>query len=187
MKKIDNYKVISTTSGDKGLSKNYSNVQLSKSDILFETLGNIDELSSSLGVVYHMTKDQDIIRLIQTKLQNISSLIATSVDSPRREGLKKITHDDILVIEELEQRILNETVIEPLFVLPGSDTSKLGAQYDLSRAITRRAERSLVLFTEIKRRSDLSYCLKYLNRLSDLLFIYARSEASSENYKKSRI
>jgi len=180
LKKIDNYKVISTTSGDKGLSKNYSNVQLPKSDILFETLGNIDELSSSLGIIYHMTEDQDIIRLIQTKLQNISSLIATSVDSPRREGLIKITSDDILVIEELEQRLLNETVIEPLFVLPGSDTSRLGAQYDLSRAITRRAERSLVLFTEINRRSDLSYCLKYLNRLSDLLFIYARSEASKQ-------
>ena len=112
LKKIDNYKVISTTSGDKGLSKNYSNVQLPKSDILFETLGNIDELSSSLGIIYHMTEDQDIIRLIQTKLQNISSLIATSVDSPRREGLIKITSDDILVIEELEQRLLNETVIE---------------------------------------------------------------------------
>ncbi len=124
-----------------------------------------------------MTKDQDIIRLMQTKLQNISSLIATSIDSSRRDNLTKITNDDILVIEELEQRLLDETVIEPLFVLPGSDTSKLGAQYDLSRSITRRAERSLVLFTEINRRSDLDFCLKYLNRLSDLLFIYARSKA----------
>jgi cob(I)alamin adenosyltransferase len=178
MKKIDDYKVISTTSGDKGLSRNYSNVQLSKSNILFEALGNIDELSSSLGVIYHMTKEQDIIRLIQTKLQNISSLIATSDDSSRRDSLVKITNDDILVIEELEQRLLNETIIEPLFVLPGSDTSKLGSYYDLSRSITRRAERSLVMFVEINRRDDLNYCLKYLNRLSDLLFIYARSLAS---------
>lgn len=178
MKKIDNYRVISTTSGDKGLSRNYSNVQLSKSDILFEALGNIDELSSSLGIIYHMTKEQDIIRLMQTKLQNISSLIATSDNSSRRKNLVKITNDDILVIEELEQRILNETVIEPLFVLPGSDTSSLGSYYDLSRAITRRAERSLVMFVEINRRDDLNYCLKYLNRLSDLLFIYARSFAN---------
>lgn len=177
MKKIDNYKVISTTSGDKGLSRNYSNVKLSKSNILFETLGNIDELSSSLGLIYHMTEDKDIIRLIQTKLQNISSLIATSEDSKRRESLVQITKDDILVVEELEQRLLNETVIEPIFVLPGSDTSKLGAQYDMSRAITRRAERSLVMFTEINNRRDLDYCKMYLNRLSDLLFIYARSLA----------
>lgn len=177
MKKIDNYRVISTTSGDKGLSRNYSNVQLSKSNILFEALGNIDELSSSLGIIYHMTKEQDIIRLIQTKLQNINSLIATSDNSSRRKNLVKITNDDILVIEELEQRILNETVIEPLFVLPGSDTSSLGSYYDLSRAITRRAERSLVMFVEINRRDDLNYCLKYLNRLSDLLFIYSRSLA----------
>ena len=177
MKKIDDYKVISTTSGDKGLSRNYSNEKLSKSNILFEVLGNIDELSSSLGIIYHMTEEQDIIRLIQTKLQNISSLIATSVDSTRRKSLVKLTNDDILVIEELEQRLLNETVIEPIFVLPGSDTSKLGAHYDLSRSITRRAERSLVMFIEINRRRDLNFCLAYLNRLSDLLFIYSRSLA----------
>ena len=177
MKKIDDYKVISTTSGDRGLSKNYSNVELSKSNILFEALGSIDELSSSLGIIYHMTDEKDIIRLIQTKLQNISSLIATSDDSSKRDRLVKITKDDILVIEEIEQRILNDTVIEPLFVLPGSDTSKLGSYYDLSRSITRRAERSLVMFVEINRRNDLNYCLMYLNRLSDLLFIYARSLA----------
>ncbi len=177
MKKIDDYKVISTTSGDRGLSKNYSNVELSKSNILFEALGSIDELSSSLGIIYHMTEEKDIIRLIQTKLQHISSLIATSDVSSKRDRLVKITNDDILVIEEIEQRILNDTVIEPLFVLPGSDTSKLGSYYDLSRSITRRAERSLVMFVEINRRNDLNYCLMYLNRLSDLLFIYARSLA----------
>lgn len=180
MKKIDNYKVISTTSGDKGLSRNYSNVKLSKSNILFEALGNIDELSSSLGIIFHMTSNKDIIRLMQTKLQHISSLIATSDDSSRRDNLVKITNDDILVIEELEQRLLNETVIEPLFVLPGSDTTVLGAHYDMSRAITRRAERSLVMFTEKNRRRDLDFCLMYLNRLSDLLFIYSRSEASKK-------
>ena len=180
MKKIDNYKVISTTSGDKGLSRNYSNVELSKSNILFEVLGNIDELSSTLGVLYHMTENKDIIRLIQTKLQHISSLIATSDNSARRDSLVKITYDDIKVIEELEQMILNDTVIEPIFVLPGSDTSNVGSYYDLARSVTRRAERSLVMFTEINRRSDLKYCMQYLNRLSDLLFIYARSLAPKE-------
>ncbi len=123
--------------------------------------------------------------MIQQKLQNISSLIATSDNTARRERLVKITKHDIEVIEELEQRLLTDTVIEPLFVLPGSDTSKLGSYYDLSRSITRRAERSLVMFVEINRRDDLNYCLKYLNRLSDLLFIYARSEASKKEYKKA--
>lgn len=177
MKKIDNYKVISTTSGDRGVSKNYSNVELSKSNILFETLGNIDELSSNLGILYHMTDNKDVIRLIQQKLQSINSQIATSDDSARRDRLKKITNDDIKVVEELEQQVLDKTVIEPVFVLPGSDTSSVGAYYDLCRAVTRRVERSLVLFVEMNRRTDLDLSLKYLNRLSDLLFIYARSLA----------
>ena len=177
MKKIDNYKVISTTSGDRGVSKNYSNVELPKSNILFEVLGNIDELSSTLGILYHMTDNKDVVRLIQQKLQNISSQIATSDDSARRKGMVKITNDDIKVIEELEQLVLDKTVIEPVFVLPGSDTSNIGAYFDLSRAITRRVERSLVLFVEVNHRTDLNFCLMYFNRLSDLLFIYARSLA----------
>lgn len=177
MKKIDNYKVISTTSGDRGISKNYSNVELSKSNILFEVLGNVDELSSTLGILYHLTDNKDVVRLIQQKLQNISSLIATSDDSGRRKSLIKITIDDIKVIEELEQLVLDKTVIEPVFVLPGSDTSNIGAYYDLCRAITRRVERSLVMFVEINKRRDLDLSLMYFNRLSDLLFIYARSLA----------
>jgi len=177
MKKIDNYRVISTTSGDRGVSKNYSNVELSKSNILFEVLGNVDELSSTLGILYHLTDNKDVIRLIQQKLQNISSLIATSDDSSRRKGLVKITIDDIKVIEELEQLVLEKTVIEPLFVLPGSDTSNVGAHYDLCRTVTRRVERSLVMFVEQNKRKDLDLSLMYFNRLSDLLFIYARSLA----------
>jgi len=67
--------------------------------------------------------------------------------------------------------LLEKSNIEPKFVLPGSDTSKVGAFYDFARSITRRAERSLVKFVEVHKRNDLDYCIKYLNRLSDLLFI----------------
>lgn len=177
MKKIDNYKVISTTGGDKGTSKNYSNIEFSKSNVLFGALGDIDELSSSLGVLYHMTEDKAIIKVIQKKLQNISSLIATSDEGVRKDRLVKIVIEDIEYLENKEQALLSESNIEPLFVLPGSDTSKVGAYYDLARSITRRAERSLVLFVEVNDRDDLDLSMKYINRLSDLLFIYARSLA----------
>ena len=60
MKKIDDYRFISTTKGDKGTSKNYSNEEFSKSDILFDALGSLDELSSVLGVVYHYTDSKDL-------------------------------------------------------------------------------------------------------------------------------
>ncbi len=175
MKKIDDYKFISTAKGDKGASKNYSNEEFSKSDILFDTLGSIDELSSILGVVYHYTESKDEIRLIQKTLQNIGSLVATSTSSSQRDKLVEISSENIEELEKQEQELLLINEILPKFVLPGSDTSKTGAYFDLARSITRRTERNLVRFIEKYQRNDLSYCLKYMNRLSDLLFIYARS------------
>ena len=177
MKKIEDYKFISTAKGDKGTSRNYSNKVYSKSDVLFETLGNIDELSSVLGVVYHYTKDKEEIKDIQRTLQHISSLVATTDEKIRKDKLIQIDDEDIKKLELREQSLLERSNIEPRFVLPGSDTSKEGSFYDLARSIARRAERTLVRFMEINQRNDLNYCVKYINRLSDLLFIYARSLA----------
>jgi len=177
MKKIDDYKFISTAKGDKGTSRNYSNEEFSKSDILFDTLGSIDELSSALGVVYHYTESKDEIRLIQKTLQNISSLVATSTSSSQRDKLAEINNEDIKELEKQEQGLLAKSKILPKFVLPGSDTSKTGAYFDLARSIARRTERNLVRFIEKNQRNDLQYCLMYINRLSDLLFIYARALA----------
>lgn len=177
MKIIDNYKTISTAKGDKGYSKNYSNEEFSKSHILFETLGNIDELSSVLGLLYHHTKYQVEIKQIQLKLQHINSIVATNIESANYSKLIQLSELDVHQLEELEQLIISKSNIEPLFVLPGSDTSLEGAYFDLSRSIARRAERSLVLFVETTKRRDLTYCQSYINRLSDLLFVFARSKA----------
>jgi len=177
MNKIDNYKYVSTTKGDKGTSKNYSNVTYSKSDLLFETLGSIDELSSVLGIVYHQTTSKVEIKEIQLTLQHIGSLIATSKSDVRKGKLTQIDNTNISKIETLEQYLIDHCSIEPKFVLPGSDTSIVGAYFDLARSVTRRAERNLVRFVEYNERNDLDYCIKYLNRLSDLLFLFARSLA----------
>lgn len=174
MRKIDDFKFISTAKGDKGTSKNYSNVTFSKSDILFETLGNIDELSSVLGVLYHYADEKQEIKNIQSTLQHISSLVATSDETTRQTKLIQIDESNVTILEEREQALLEKSNIKPEFVLPGSDTSQVGSYYDLSRSIARRAERSIVRFKEINSRNDLDYCIKYINRLSDLLFIYAR-------------
>ena len=179
MKNIDDFKFISTAKGDKGTSKNYSNKVFSKSDILFETLGNIDELSSVLGIVYHHTAEKEEIKTIQKILQNISSLVATTDTLVREEKLIKVEELNVFQLEILEQSLLKKSNIEPKFVLPGSDTSLVGSYYDLARSVSRRAERSLVRFIEYYKRTDLDCCLKYLNRLSDLLFIYARSLAEN--------
>ncbi len=182
MKKIEDYKFISTGKGDKGKSRNYSNKEYSKSDLLFEVLGNIDELSSILGVLYHHADKKEEIQNFQKTLQDINSLIATSDENVRMSKLSIVSINDISYLEVIEQRILKHSEIKPEFVLPGSNTSIVGSYYDLARSITRRAERSLVKFMDYYSRDDLGISLKYINRLSDLLFIYARSYAGEHSH-----
>lgn len=175
MKTIKDANIISTKKGDKGYSKNYSNESIKKTDILFDVIGNIDELSSLLGLTYHYVDYKDALKEIQRHLQDVMSLIATNPDSKNYNKLNLITDKHISYLEFLETDVLKETNILPVFVLPGSESTKGSAYLDLSRSVTRRVERYLNRFVDINNRDDLELSKAYLNRLSDLLYIMARS------------
>lgn len=175
-KTIDKYTFISTKKGDAGTSRNFSNDTLPKTDILFETLGSIDELSSMLGLTYHTSTYQTELQMIQLDLQHIMSNIATRVDDPRYVKLIHITDSDIQRIETLEQSILTACQIEPRFVLPGSESTLEGAYLDVARSLARRCERIVLRYITTYNRDDLAFVAKYMNRVSDLLFIMARSK-----------
>lgn len=175
MKSIKDANIISTKKGDKGFSKNYSNETFKKTDVLFDVIGNIDELSSLLGVTYHYVDFKDLIKDVQKHLQNIMSIVATNPTTDNYKKLNMITDEHIEYLEELEREILKKTEIKPVFVLPGSDSTKGSAYLDLSRSVTRRIERDLNRFTNWYEREDLDKSKAYLNRLSDLLYIMARS------------
>lgn len=167
---------ISTQFGDKGKTQTYSLEVLPKTDLLFEALGAIDELSSSLGLAWHHAKLETVLT-IQSLLQSINSLLAVNpaTDSARFGTLPKITSWEIEWLEAEGERLLEQKPLEPRFVLPGSETSIAGAHYDVARAIARRAERAVIRFAEARKRTDLEWPLVFLNRLSDYLFLVARS------------
>lgn len=168
--KLDKLKYVSTKTGDKGTSSNYSNERFRKSNVLFEVLGTIDELSSFLGMTYHFTKYEDI-KNIQKNLQKIMAIIATSPDAKNYQNLEKLNIDEISKIESTMQGLLNEKPLEPKFYLPGSEKSKKGSYFDVCRAITRRAERRIDEFIIEHNRTDLEEVRSYMNRLSDYLFL----------------
>jgi cob(I)alamin adenosyltransferase len=169
IKKVDQ---IVSKNGDKGESKNFNNETYKKNDVLFEVMGVIDELSSFLGLSYHFT-GYEYIKEIQKKLQNVNSAIATSPDSDLSKKIDKVTEHDVLFLENEMQNILDQKPIEAKFVLPGSERSKNGAFFDYARTLARKCERRLVDFKGNHRRNDLENELKYLNRLSDYLFVLA--------------
>ncbi len=174
---IKSASVISTKNGDLGMSKNYSNESFQKTDIVFDTLGTIDEFSATLGLAYQYTHEP-IILTIQRTLQDINTLIATNPESERYKQITQITEKDIEVLEAKQQALLDFKPIEPRFVLPGSEASLGGAYFDLARTVCRRAERQLIRFIDSKKREDLTHPRSYMNRLSDLLFIFARNHQS---------
>jgi len=185
---------VTTKNGDGGKSSNYDGEYYSKDDLLFETLGELDELSSWLGKVriaergpflgvFKMINGSPIDK-IQLILQYGGSLVATNPrfnsigDSTNTNyiKLKKITTEDIDFLEKLEKDLLESGVkIENGFILPGK--TALSADIDIARAVCRRVERAVVRYMiQEKDRYDLKHLSMYLNRLSDLLFILARKE-----------
>jgi len=167
---IDKLQHIATKYGDSGLSKNYENKSFKKTHILFETLGTMDELSSYLGLTYHYCKIE-FIKVIQMNLQNINSLIASEYNSDLYNILTQIEEKDVIDLEELIQEYLDKKPLEGRFYLPGSEKTKSGAFIDVARTIARKAERKLNAFVELEKREDLEVSKKYLNRLSDYLFV----------------
>lgn len=167
---IRKIKYISTKIGDKGTSKDYSNREYRKSDILFETLGTIDELSSFLGLTYHYSKYEDI-KKIQKDLQNINSVIATSPASDLYRKITMISDEDVNWLESSMQKALDIKSIEPKLFLPGSEKSLVGAYFDVCRTLARKAERRINQYAEKYHRADLKELKSYINRLSDFLFV----------------
>jgi cob(I)alamin adenosyltransferase len=174
--KITNMSQVTTKLGDKGYSSNYVQQKYRKDNILFDVLGTNDELSSLLGLTYHYAHYEPILEF-QKALQSMNTLIATNPDAdhPNTKLIQSFGEEALKFLEDEEQRLLKEHPIEARFVLPGSEATLPGAYFDLSRAVCRRAERKIVKYIHESERQDLWLALKYINRLSDLLFILARS------------
>jgi cob(I)alamin adenosyltransferase len=158
---------IVTRTGDDGTTGLGDGSRVGKDSPRIEVLGNLDELNSAVGCVLAEPLP-DIVRDALAPVQNDLFDLGGEVCIPGRSALWD-AH-----VERLESRI--ESLREPLpplrdFVFPGG--SRAGAMCHLARAICRRAERSLVALRAHEPVSELS--VKYLNRLSDLLFLAART------------
>ncbi|MHA1541144.1 MAG: cob(I)yrinic acid a,c-diamide adenosyltransferase [Alphaproteobacteria bacterium] len=179
----DVFKLITTRSGDKGMSSLYSGERRPKDDIAFDCLGDADELTCCLGVVRASVSPQfkEDIHYIQKRLLAFSAQVATKSTSPLlMETIELIDYEDINWIEDRQKFLLNSVEIQPVFVCPGDEL--LPAQIGVARTVCRRVERALTKFVNTPEdqdgdkiyRHDLSDCQAYINRLSDYLFVLAR-------------
>ena len=169
---------IYTKTGDKGTTALYGGNRVSKASARVESYGNIDELNSFIGLAKSEITDEKVLnqlKKIQFDLFTLGSESATPTDKlTLANGKSRLT----LMISETEIEELEnwmdeyETQLEPLqyFILPGG--GKSATALHVCRTVCRRAERSLVFLNESEEvRPEL---IKYLNRLSDYLFVFAR-------------
>ncbi len=163
---------IYTGGGDKGETSLGDGARVTKRSLRVEAFGTVDEANAVIGLArLHAGDETDAILVrLQNDLFDLGADLCTPEDGRRAEGALRITAPQVARLESEIDRI-NEA-LSPLnsFVLPGG--TALAAALHHARTVTRRAER---LVTALASEEQVNESVtKYLNRLSDLLFVMAR-------------
>ena len=181
------FDAVTTRTGDQGESGLYSGERLPKDDELFEVLGTIDELSSWLGLIKASLRHglesgyqdrfpvPDHIEAIQRDLYRIGAEAATTQGSELYATLSLVGPDDVARLEDWERGLIRSIPLPGDFIVPGA--TRLGATIDIARTVCRRLERRLVALARRERGGPCPVSgavLRYVNRLSDYLFVVAR-------------
>lgn len=173
---------IYTKTGDKGTTALVGGRRVSKGDTKIESYGTVDELNSWIGLVRDQPINEsrrDLLKEIQDRLFTIGADLASEPEQVRKKAVPSLEEEDITLLENEMDKM--DTSLTPLraFVLPGGNQSVSFAH--LARTVCRRAERLVIRLSEEEEVNPL--LVKYLNRLSDYLFVLSRKmtqESGSE-------
>jgi cob(I)alamin adenosyltransferase len=173
---------IYTKTGDKGQTSLIGGTRLPKHHIRIEAYGTVDELNSFIGLIRDSIQEKELFDLlieIQDRLFTIGSLLAADPEK-NKMALPQLNESDVVVLEKAIDK-MNETLPEmKSFVLPGGH---IDISYcHIARCVCRRAERATLKLAENEKVNELIY--KYLNRLSDYLFVLSRKLAKDYNAKE---
>ncbi|WP_445905224.1 cob(I)yrinic acid a,c-diamide adenosyltransferase [Flavobacterium sp.] len=168
-----------TKTGDSGTTALFGGTRVPKHHIRIESYGTVDELNSHIGLI----RDQEMSDLyknvlieVQDRLFTVGAILATPPEKetlkngqPRLQNLGIIESDIVFLENEIDTM---EEALPPMthFVLPGGHTTV--SYCHIARCVCRRAERLAVHLNDIEPTDEL--VIKYLNRLSDYLFVLSR-------------
>lgn len=164
---------IYTRGGDKGKTSLVGGKRVPKNCARIDAYGSVDEANSVIGIARLSTKDiaDEMLARIQNDMFDLGSDLANpSSDFSEDGGLLRITEKQVKRLEK-EIDLLNEDLeLLTSFTLPGG--SPASAYLHLARTVTRRAERHAITASETEAINPIA--IKYLNRLSDHLFVLTR-------------
>ncbi|MGH2720624.1 MAG: cob(I)yrinic acid a,c-diamide adenosyltransferase, partial [Actinomycetota bacterium] len=170
---------IYTKTGDDGTTGLLFGGRVPKDDLRTEAYGSTDETVALLGLARaHGPVAEglgDFLLDLQRQLFVVGAELATARENAGKlqPGVSKVTDEMVTALEAAIDRMTTEAPLPDHFIVPGSST--VSATLDVARSVIRRAERSVVAMARESLLGD-DCVLRYLNRLSDLLFVAARFE-----------
>lgn len=175
-----------TRTGDAGKTRLAGGQQVWKDSLRVEAYGTVDELNASVGVVRVMNADvvdesdeakqlEEELRWVQNKLFDVGSILATAPGQTFK-NMPQVTEQDVVRLEKLIDRCQKDLTPLKEFILPGG--GKVSGFLHQARTICRRAER---LCVRLSREEPVDpTIIKFVNRLSDALFVLARWVAKTQ-------
>lgn len=162
-----------TKTGDKGKTSLFGGKRVLKNDMRIEAYGTVDELNSWMGMLRddsEVEAEKAFIIEIQENLFTIGSYLATDPDRKDKMSLPALDEEMINSLERAMDE-MDETLPEmKFFVLPGGHPHV--SHTHVARTVCRRAERCIVALESVD--PDLNFAKRYVNRLSDYLFVLGR-------------
>jgi len=166
---------IYTKTGDAGETSLFGGGRVRKSNLRVAAYGDVDELNAALGWLASLmpagNASADVLRSVQRTLFGVGGEVATAKTEARGKLRDLVDESQVAILEASIDRL--EEHLPPLrtFILPGGTPAAAAAH--VARTVCRRTERSLVALAEADElRPEI---LRYINRLSDWLFVFARS------------
>jgi cob(I)alamin adenosyltransferase len=174
---------IYTKTGDQGTTALFGGKRVSKADLRIETYGTVDELNSWVGVLRDQgvnDKRKDILIEIQDRLFTIGSILATEPGNTKVK-IPVLTEGDIGLLEKEMDEMDTRLAPMKFFVLPGGHMSI--SYGHVARTVCRRAERLVIALHDQEPVDGL--VIKYMNRLSDYLFVLCRMMTTELNVEET--
>jgi len=164
-----------TRGGDKGETGLFGSSRTPKDDIRVDAYGTMDEANSAIGLAYSLCKDEEIREILNYLQKRIFALGAELASDEKGKVMltDKIAQDDVDYMEGVLDHYLAMIGPQRDFVIPGSNPSS--AALHVARTVVRRGERLIVTYNRESEGSR-PELVKFVNRLSDTLFILARAE-----------
>jgi cob(I)alamin adenosyltransferase len=170
-----------TRGGDDGTTSLADGTRVRKDDPRVEACGAIDEADATVGMARALSDDEmlrEILRFAQQRLSNCAALVAAPATASTT--VPEVSDADVAALEDAVDELQERTGALDHFIIPGGSPS--AAALHVARTSVRRAERRVVALGEGATHPDL---LRFLNRLSDLLFAAARWANVDQNRKET--